>query len=95
MDDLKEAFANARSIADIFKVKKELTSKGADVKEVNMIASQRRRELIQSVNSVCTLEKVIPNASTVNPLKVSSLPIEYEHIESGVIEVFADGHIVI
>ncbi len=95
MVDLANAFAGADTIAEIYKIKRELIKNGEDSNQVNRMASQRRRELTQGINAVSTLEKTIPSADVVSPLKVSSLPLKFERLETGRITVCSDGYIVV
>ena len=74
-------FEKAQSILEVGAIVRELKAKGADIREVHMLASVRKRELLQEQRSMQSLRKVHVN-TLLNEKRTSTLSMSLDTMTS-------------
>lgn len=94
-EDLRLYFNDANRITEIYSIARELKKKGFDVAEVNVVATEKKKELIAKINSVKTLTKVIPKSETIRKTPTTFLIIKTVSINSGKIEITSNHEVLL
>ena len=85
----EEDFKKANNIVELYALARQLRAEGEDTVTVNAMMAKRKRELLQSVNRVTTLKKVIAKGAP--SLPVSLIPVRLVDIHANRLVVGQDG----
>lgn len=88
-------FQTANNITEVYTLSRKLKEEGNDVAEVNRLATIRKKELVSKVNSVNSLNKVIPKSNTMGKTKYTNFMLQVVNINSGLITLTRDNTVII
>lgn len=84
------AFKRAKTIAEVYKVAKELKAAGEDSEVVNEMMIKRRKELLMSIISPSKIKKINIPTMTPDSVKWNSLPVKFTDWVTGTIKIVGD-----